>query len=74
MNNLQKWLIIIAVWIFAIGTLFSGLRGRYKIPILYDTFTEMHPDARYDTWTGNVQVRHLSKWEIGASSWVKDLK
>jgi len=76
MSNLQKWLIIIAIWIFAVGILFNGLRGRYKMPILYDVDAKMHPDARYDTWTGKLQVweygyRH---YETGATSWVKDLK
>ena len=73
-NTFQKWILIIATLIFALGTLLSSLTGRYRLPILHDVYSQQHPSARFDTSTGEVEVKHLKKWEAGASSWVKELR
>ena len=71
MNQLQKWLIIMAMWIFAIGVLFSSFNGRYRWA---DLTMSGYNGARYDTWTGEVEVRNGLHWERGAPGWIKDVK
>jgi hypothetical protein len=78
MTTGQKWLLIAAVWVFAVGTLLSSFQGRYKLPKLYDVYAAMHTTARYDTWTGELEVKHVKgdgwAWVKGATLWVEDLK
>ena len=95
MNALQKWLIVLAIWIFATGVFLHAFTGRYKLPILADDYTKgaghamTYYEARYDTWTGMLEVTQLKPeisasgkmtgefkrhWEETPSSWVKDWK
>ena len=95
MNTLQRWLIVIAVWIFAIGVFLHAFTGRYRLPILDDDYVRGSEhsmtfwEARYDTWTGKLEVTQLKpeinilgkmtgelkrRWEETPSSWIKDLK
>ena len=95
MNVLQKWLIVLGVWIIAVGVILHAFSGRYKLPILDEGYIKGDPysmtfyDARYDTWTGKLEVTHLKpeiniagkmtgelkrRWEEAPSCWIKDLK
>lgn len=59
MNNMQKWLIIGAVWVVAIGILLSGLRGRYHVELRSNYVNGVLESAGYikqDTWTGRVYI------------------
>ena len=78
MNGLQKWLIVIAIWIFSLGVLLNSFGNRYRLPVLLDEFTLKYPDARYDTWTGRLQVWVWRDGGIhfdnGSTSWIRELK
>ena len=75
MTTLQKWLIVLAIWFLAFGVLLNAFKGRYRLPVLYETYATMYHNCRYDTWTGKVQVTAgYGRWERGATLWVKELK
>lgn len=78
MTSLQKWLLILAIWIFAVGILLHSFQGRYRLTKLYESYAVLHAVSRYDTWTGEVEVKHMKGnrwvWEKGATSWVEELK
>ena len=67
MNTIQRWLIVIAMLLLAIGVLLHAFTGRYKLPILDNeeefVKTDGHMwglyEARYDTWTGRFEVTQL---------------
>ena len=85
MDGTQKWCVVGAVWVLAIGVLFIGVglilnsfTGRYRWPELEESFVTMHPDCRWDTWTGQLETRQARngrfRYETGASSWIKNVK
>lgn len=79
MNNFQKWIVTaslifsLGMLLLGIGTILNSVTKRYRWAELYDVFAQQHPHSRYDTWTGDLQVRHSGRWESGASSWIKKL-
>ena len=65
MNTLQRWLIVIAIWVFAIGVSLQALHGRYRLPILHDEYAQqpgtiLRYSARYNTWTGQLEVTYIN--------------
>jgi len=65
MDTLQRWLIVIAIWVFAVGIFLQALHGRYRLPILADDYVRgsehamTYYGARYDTWTGRLETTYL---------------
>ena len=65
MSNAQKWLIVFAIQVFAIGVLLHASTGRYRLPILADDYVRgaehavTYYGARYDTWTGRLEITYL---------------
>ena len=54
MTNIQKWLIVIAVWVIAISMLLGSFRGKYQ----------PYPGGGYaiNTWTGtSYHIKELRK-------------
>ena len=78
MNHLQKWLIVLAVWVFAIGTLLNAFHGRYKMGKASMEAAQRgnYLSVRFDTWTGEVQVQDnpSGRWVRGSSIFVEELK
>lgn len=64
MSRLQKWCIIAALWILAIGVFLNAFNGRYSYFRPPDSPQDIWP-VRFDTWTGN----HYQQCRDG--SWVK---
>ena len=64
MSVFQKWLIVLAIWVFAAGVLFHSFTGRYRLPILVDDYVRgaehamTFYGARYDTWTGRLETTY----------------
>ena len=54
MNNVQKWLIVLAGWVFAIGTFLNAFHGRYKMrkASMGSAQKGNYLSVRFDTWTG----------------------
>ena len=62
MKNQQRWAIVGAIWVAAIGIFLSAFKGRYQhLPPMGDN----HP-ARFDTWTGITYDRDFitGRWEV----------
>lgn len=85
MDSPQRWYIVGAIWVLAIGVLLMGaglilssFTGRYRWPELEESVVTMHPDCRYDTWTGQLETKVLRngrfQYETGSSSWIKNVK
>jgi hypothetical protein len=78
MNILQKWLIVIAVLIFAVGTFLGALNGRYRMgKVSMDSAQRgKYLSVRFDTWTGEVEVKDSisQRWVKGSSVFVEELK
>ena len=79
MSFIQKWLIVIAVWIAALGIFFGGFQGRYKYAFID---TGRWSGGRFDTWTGEVSIKNyhtdnsnkLWQWEGLNPNFVKDIQ
>ena len=78
MNVLQKWLIVLAIWIFAIGVLLNAFHGRYKMAVISELSqaARAYTSARFDTWTGEVEVKdsRSHRWQEGSSFFIEELK
>ena len=78
MNALQKWLIVLAIWILAIGVLLNAFHGRYKMAVVSELSqaTRAYTSARFDTWTGEVEVKDSRghRWQEGSSFFIEELK
>lgn len=64
MSNIQRWLIIISIWIFAMGIFLHAFTNRYRLPLLYEEYAQefgtiLKHNARYDTWTGRLEVTYI---------------
>lgn len=61
MTSFQKWLIVVAIYIAAIGILLGAFRDRYK----FASFEEGRwKGGRFDTWTGRVSVKNYDQKNI----------
>ena len=66
MDILQKWLIVLACMIFAVGIFLHAFTGRYRLPILENDYSmgDQHAmiyyEARYDTWSGKLEVTQVT--------------
>lgn len=60
MTKQQRWAIVGAVWVAAIGLFLSAFRGRYqRLPPMADN----HP-AHFDTWNGTTYT-----WDFTTRRW-----
>ena len=61
MTKHQKWAIVGAIWVGAIGIFLSAFRGRYqRLEPLYGG------PRKFDTWTGE-----RYEYDIGSNHWVR---
>lgn len=78
MNTLQKWFIVVAALIFAIGTFLGALNGRYRMgKVSMDSAQRgKYLSVRFDTRTGEVEVKDSlsQRWVKGSSVFVEELK
>ncbi|MDP2924503.1 MAG: hypothetical protein Q8O30_12440 [Candidatus Omnitrophota bacterium] len=78
MNVLQKWLVVIAILVFATGTFLNGINGRYRMgKVSMDSAQRgKYLSVRFDTWTGEVEVKDSisQRWVKGSSVFVDELK
>ncbi len=77
MSSSQKWLIVLAIWILAIGVLLNAFHGRYKMAVVSElSQAARYTSARFDTWTGEVEVKDSPghRWQEGSSFFVEELK
>lgn len=78
MNSLQKWLIVIAVLVFALGVVLNSFQGRYKMAVVDELSYKPggYYSARFDTWTGDCSVKDSKshRWVEGSSVFFKDLR
>lgn len=81
MSSLQKWLIVIAVYIAAIGIFLGAFQGRYRYAS-FETEAKRWTGGRFDTWTGEVSVKNYDpliggkpgRWDGFNPNFVKDVK
>ena len=57
MTEQQKWAIISALWVAAIGIFLSAFKGRYQ-----HLESKIDP-AKFDTWSGKAYIRRPSTGE-----------
>jgi hypothetical protein len=81
MSSVQKWFIVVAIYIAAIGVLLGAFQGRYKYAS-FETEAKRWTGGRFDTWTGEVSVKNydqpkggkICQWEGFNPNFVKDIK
>ena len=59
MTKQQKWAIVGAIWVAAIGVFLSALRGRYQH---LEPGADFSP-AKFDTWTGVTYIYGVEGWK-----------
>lgn len=65
MTKQQKWAVVGAIWVAAIGIFLLAFRGRYQhLPPEYIENTEVGRPQKFDTWTGNAYV-----YDVGRNRW-----
>jgi len=77
MNTFQKYLIVLAVWMLSVGVLLNAFHGRYKMAVISEASqaARAYTSARFDTWTGEVEVKdNFSHWQKGSSYFIQELK
>lgn len=53
MSNIQKWLMVAAVWVIAVAMLLSAFRGRYQYIMGQNDIHGLdYLPGALDTWTG----------------------
>jgi len=62
MSSAQKWLLILALWVLAIGVLISSFRGRYSIRF-HETKDGSTGYVKQDTWTGRLSVYQVTTFK-----------
>ena len=74
MNNLQKWLIVAAVWVLALGVVLHQLSKRFVI----ESYTIKNNDGvvqtagftKKDTWTGRLFIK-MTLPETEDAKWIE---